>query len=149
MSYHNMESRPITFNTLTEISRRCGSMFSGSLWNYSGPFGLEHLTKPCCVTSSLVRRTASQPMRRLQRGALWKNVKFKILAITADVGIYTMMKLEAKFSSYPYSLPSFFTIIIPSNYTQKRRSRKTSSYFQVWYLICERNTEAGLNLYGR
>ena len=84
-----MESRPITFNTLTEISRRCGSMFSGSLWNYSGPFGLEHLTKPCCVTSSLVRRTASQPMRRLQRGALWKNVKFKILAITADVGIYT------------------------------------------------------------
>ena len=131
MRCHNMESRPITFNTLTEISRRCGSMFSGTLWNYSGPFGLEHLTKPCCVTSSLVRRTASQPMRRLQRGALWKNVKFKILAITGDVGIYTMMKLEAKFSSYSYSLPSIFTIIIPSNYTRKHRSRKTSSYFQV------------------
>ena len=101
-----MESRPITFNTLTEISRRCGSMFSGTLWNYSGPFGLEHLTKPCCVTSSLVRRTASRPMRRLQRGALWKNVKFKILAITADVSNYTMMKLEAEFSSCPFPTPS-------------------------------------------
>ena len=49
----------------------------------------------------------------------------------------------------PYSLRSCFTIIIPSNYTQKRRSRKTSSYFQVWYLIRVRNTETGLNLYGR
>ena len=47
----------------------CVSMFSGTLWNYSGRFGLGHLTKPCCVTSSLVARTAAQPIRRPQAGA--------------------------------------------------------------------------------